>query len=226
MFLFIAVQKFSYKKILPVIVLPSLGAILNGVLFGPATIFLYYFLPFIWIGNLILIYSFSQLVKYFPKGVDSPMVNTARIVAEKYPGFRPVFIGPCIVKKLESSEDYPELNIIVITYIELLTIFQEFNIKELEKNINDHFDIEEKGMPRIYSIDGGLSHSGGLTAKIVSYFTNYLEVLKNFEADPKIKLLDILNCDGGCIGGPGIKSSLSKKEKEKVILKFWQENDR
>jgi len=134
---------------------------------------------------------------------------------------------------MEASEDHPELKIIVITYAELLTIFQEFKVVEPTVEVNDHFDIEEKGMPRIYSIDGGLSHSGGLTTlfkpeeiKIVSGWTQCLEALKNFEQDTNIRLLDILYCDGGCIGGPGIKSDLSKEEKEKIILRFWEENDR
>ncbi|MDH7475872.1 MAG: [Fe-Fe] hydrogenase large subunit C-terminal domain-containing protein [Microgenomates group bacterium] len=176
--------------------------------------------------------QFPHLVKYFPPNVDSPMAATAKIVAEKYPGYRPVFIGPCIVKKLEASEDRPELNILVITYAELLEIFKQFNIQPVN-NPDDKFDIEESGLPRIYSIDGGLSHSGGLTLlfkkneiKIVSNWKNCIEVLKNFENDRTVKLLDILFCDGGCIGGPGIKSDLTREEREKKILDYWEKNQR
>ncbi len=61
--LYLTVEKLSKKEYLPVIVLPSLGAITYGVLFGPQTVFLYYFLPFIWIGNYLLIYFFSLLKK-------------------------------------------------------------------------------------------------------------------------------------------------------------------
>lgn len=176
--------------------------------------------------------QFPHLVKYFPPAVDSPMAATAKIVAEKYPGYRPVFIGPCIVKKLEASEDRPELNILVITYAELLDVFARFNIQP-ETGSDDKFDIEEAGLPRIYSIDGGLSHSGGLSLlftkneiKIVSNWKNCMEVLKNFETDPEVKLLDILFCDGGCIGGPGIRSTLTREEREKKILDYWQKNQR
>lgn len=49
------------RKLLPLIVLPSLGVLSRGVIFGPLTIFLLYMLPFIWIGNTILIFS----VKFF-----------------------------------------------------------------------------------------------------------------------------------------------------------------
>jgi hypothetical protein len=43
------------KNVLPLIFLPSIGTLLNGVLFGPFTPYLLYLLPFIWIGNALLI---------------------------------------------------------------------------------------------------------------------------------------------------------------------------
>jgi hypothetical protein len=48
-------------KLLPVIIAPSLGALSRGMLFGPFTIFLVYMIPFIWIGNTILVFSFKWL---------------------------------------------------------------------------------------------------------------------------------------------------------------------
>ncbi len=54
--LFISAAKLS-KRTLPFIaVIPSLGAVSNGLLFGPFTIYLVYFLPFIWVGNYLLMY--------------------------------------------------------------------------------------------------------------------------------------------------------------------------
>lgn len=48
-------------KLLPVIIAPTLGAFSRGILFGPFTIFLLYLIPFIWIGNAILIAAFKAL---------------------------------------------------------------------------------------------------------------------------------------------------------------------
>jgi len=48
-------------KLLPVIIAPSLGALSRGMLFGPFTIFLVYMIPFIWIGNAILVFSFKWM---------------------------------------------------------------------------------------------------------------------------------------------------------------------
>ena len=48
-------------KLLPIIISPTLGALSRGILFGPFTIFLVYMIPFIWVGNAILIYAFKAL---------------------------------------------------------------------------------------------------------------------------------------------------------------------
>ncbi|MFH0773594.1 MAG: hypothetical protein V1922_04765 [bacterium] len=61
--LFLLVSQVSSKKTLPIVILPSIGAVLNGILFGKFTVFLLYFLPFIWIGNYALIQSFGSLLK-------------------------------------------------------------------------------------------------------------------------------------------------------------------
>ncbi len=45
-----------------VIILPSIGVLARGLVFGSFTWFLIYFLPFIWLGNLILILIFKSLV--------------------------------------------------------------------------------------------------------------------------------------------------------------------
>lgn len=56
-----AVNVRGWKKITPLIVLPSLSALAGGFLFGPFTIFLVYMVPFIWIGNTILVLVFKYL---------------------------------------------------------------------------------------------------------------------------------------------------------------------
>lgn len=171
--------------------------------------------------------TMPQYAKYFTHNVDSPMVATAKIVKEKYSDARPVFIGPCVLKKMEAAEDVPELNILVLTYKEMGEVFDHFGVKE-ETNPEDKFDISETGMTRMYAIDGGLSHSSGLTdklkpeqVKIVSGVQDNIAAIKEFDANPTIKLLDILNCPGGCIGGPGIESPLNADERGKKIIEYW-----
>ncbi len=47
--------------LLPVIFMPSIAVLSRGLIFGPFTIFLVYFIPFIWIGNSILALFFKGL---------------------------------------------------------------------------------------------------------------------------------------------------------------------
>ena len=54
--LFISAAKLSKRTLPFMAVIPSLGAVSNGILFGPFTIYLVYFLPFIWIGKYLLMY--------------------------------------------------------------------------------------------------------------------------------------------------------------------------
>jgi len=50
------------KKIIGLVTLPSISAILSGFVFGTASIFTIYMIPFIWIANFALIYLFKKLL--------------------------------------------------------------------------------------------------------------------------------------------------------------------
>lgn len=54
--LFISATRLQKNKQIFIAIFPSLGAVFHGVLFGAFTIYLIYFLPFIWIGNYLLMY--------------------------------------------------------------------------------------------------------------------------------------------------------------------------
>ncbi|MFH1788919.1 MAG: hypothetical protein ABH834_06030 [Candidatus Altiarchaeota archaeon] len=47
------------SRALPVLVMPSVGALARGLVFGPYTVYLLYMIPFIWIGNAILFTAFK-----------------------------------------------------------------------------------------------------------------------------------------------------------------------
>lgn len=167
-----------------------------------------------------------EMLKYLAFQADSPMVATAKMVHEKYPDYRPVFVGPCIVKKMEASEDYPELNMVVITYKELNTLLTEKNLGTIPFPDDVPFDIEEKAT-RIYPYDGGLTDSGGIRSilkdeeiRVVSGYKNCEATLKEFVENPKIRFVDILFCEGGCINGPGVQSTLTLDERKKKIQEY------
>jgi hypothetical protein len=59
--LVLAALNLKGARLLPVIILPSIGAYLAGLVFGAASSALLYMLPFIWAGNALLVLA----VKYF-----------------------------------------------------------------------------------------------------------------------------------------------------------------
>lgn len=173
--------------------------------------------------------KYPDLQKYLALSVDSPMIATARIAKEKYPNHKPVFIGPCLVKKLEASEDYPELNILAITFKEMEKVFETFGDRLSSDQVdNNVFDLEGKET-RLYPISGGLAQSSQVKeilsadeVEVVSGWKNCQASLERFVTDKKVRLLDILFCEGGCINGQGINSNLTLEQRREKVMDYWQ----
>jgi len=60
--LILAALNMKNHMLIPIILLPSVGVLSRGLIFGPFTNFLLVMMPFIWIGNFILIYAFKKLM--------------------------------------------------------------------------------------------------------------------------------------------------------------------
>ena len=156
--------------------------------------------------------KYPHLKEYLGFAADSPMVATARMVEEKYPGHRPIFIGPCNAKKLEANEDYPELKIVSVTFEQMKSIFDNFKVIDDPSDSQAKFDIEEP-KTRLYPISGGLAQSSEVKnlladeeVEVVSGWQNCEKALERFQENDRVRLLDILFCEGGCVSGPGIIS--------------------
>lgn len=63
--LFASVVLLQGKFFLPMMILPSLGVLSRGLIFGPLTPFLLYFIPFIWLANLGLVLVFKKTFPSF-----------------------------------------------------------------------------------------------------------------------------------------------------------------
>lgn len=74
------------KSVLPVVLLPSVGAVANGLLFGPLTIFLVYLVPFIWIGNFLLVYGIKEFMGmgFWKAGAISSFIKAGAIFLPAY----------------------------------------------------------------------------------------------------------------------------------------------
>lgn len=62
--LFFTALHLEKKYHLPVAIFPSIVAVFQGLLFGKLTIFLLYFLPFIWMSNYLLMLTVQKLSRY------------------------------------------------------------------------------------------------------------------------------------------------------------------
>lgn len=171
-------------------------------------------------------------LKQYLAAVGSPMAQTAKIVLAEYPDTKPVFIGPCPAKKIEAQEDCPDLGILVLTYQELKKVFELKGLEDDSRDTQAVFDMAEQGT-RLYPLSGGLAQSCGFNKllideeyDVVSGLEKAEEFLNNFPERKNLRVLDILFCDGGCIGGPGMTSSLSVEERRNKIIKHWQSDEK
>ncbi|MBP5204467.1 hypothetical protein J6Z48_02385 [bacterium] len=161
--------------------------------------------------------------------VHSPVGCMALICKKFYPNHKIVFIGPCLTKKLEAQE----LGTIdaVLTFKELNDWMVEENIPEEVTDSKYHisFDKFYNDYTKIYPTSGGLSDtlngSKILSDKdilIMEGIPNLVKVFDQFKDGvyKNYKFLDILNCMGGCINGPGMFGTSSIEERRKRIFKY------
>jgi iron only hydrogenase large subunit-like protein len=169
--------------------------------------------------------QYPDLVKYLVP-VVSPMVSMAKIYKQKNPNRKVVFISPCWAKENVEAPKWKDYIDAVITLKDLKTIFEKEAIKEENFNKNYKFDSFIREYTKIYPVSGGLastSHIQSLFKEgeilITDGVANIKKALEDFKAGTsKYKFLDLLNCDGGCIGGPAINNQFYPIEKRKGII--------
>ncbi|MFA6255690.1 MAG: [Fe-Fe] hydrogenase large subunit C-terminal domain-containing protein [Candidatus Absconditabacterales bacterium] len=168
--------------------------------------------------------------------VASPMVVMDRFVKKQYgPEYKTLFIGPCFAKKMEAKQygiDY------AITFKELQEIFdyrKENNIPDCEFT----FSVTEDGTPdfdkfyndytKVYPLAGGVAdslHVKGILTRdqilVVDGPKNLDAGFQEFKSNENIKFLDILACEGGCIGGPGMMSKEPIEARKQKVLDYKQ----
>lgn len=162
--------------------------------------------------------------------VVSPMVSTARIIRKNYPNHKILFIAPCPAKKGEAKV-YKKLIHNAITFRELkeLIAYVEKNKLMKKKRIKRHlFDKFYADYTKIYPLSGGLSatlHKKDILKKdevMVIEGPQKVKQLLSSKIPEKIKFLDILYCEGGCIGGPGVASTESIKKRHDRVMNYMK----
>jgi len=170
------------------------------------------------IVSFIQIYH-PELLPYLAPA-DSPMLHTAKLVREYYPEYKNhkiVIISPCIAKRREFDEtNIGDYN---VTMFALKNYFEEHNI-----TLSSFPEIEYVG-PQAeravgFSTPGGLMDTAerfvpGIRRKthktegvhtIYPYLKEISKLLENEDVEFPL-LIDCLNCEKGCNGGPGTGNS-------------------
>ena len=168
--------------------------------------------------------QYPELVKYLMP-IISPMAAMAKVHKKFNPNCKVVFISPCWSKENVEAPKFKEIDA-VITLKDLKEIFEKEGIKEEDFNENYYFDSFVREYTKIYPVSGGLastSHIQKLFKEGEILIADGVEnIKKEFEAikvgTSKYKFLDLLNCDGGCIGGPAINNKDFSTEKKKEII--------
>ena len=176
-------------------------------------------------------HQYPEFVKYLMP-IVSPMEAMAKVHKKFNPKCKVVFISPCWAKENVEAPKYKEIDA-VITLKDLKQIFEQENIKEENFTGNYYFDSFIREYTKIYPVSGGLastSHIQKLFKDGEIFITDGVENIKKaFEeiknrgpkGYPPYKFLDLLNCPGGCIGGPAInRQDLSTEERKKIIFDY------
>ena len=161
----------------------------------------------------------------------TPMVLTARMIKQKEPDCKVVFVGPCAAKKLEASRRT------VRSYVDFVLTFEELQGMFDAKDVN--FKELPDGEPLMQaSADGrGFAASGGVAAAVV-------KAVKRMDPDREVKvvsaeglancrkmmqlakagkyngyLLEGMACPGGCIAGAGTIQPIKKTNASLELMK-------
>ena len=169
------------------------------------------------IVNYIEIYR-PELLPYLAPA-DSPMLHTIKMIREYFPEYKDhkvVIISPCAAKRREFDET--RLGDYNVTMVFLKKYLEDNNI-----NLGKFPQIEYDG-PRAERASG-FSSPGGLLDTVERYIPgisrksrkiegvhsvyHYLDIMAELiKTDTKIApLIDCLNCEKGCNGGPGTGNS-------------------
>jgi len=169
-----------------------------------------------------------ELIKYLAPA-DSPMMHTMRMIREYYTEWKNseiVIISPCFAKRREFDEvgigDYN------VTFKSLDRYFKQNNI--LLKNYKkEEYDNPSAERAVLFSTPGGLLRTAqrevpGVEASarkieglhnIYPYLDNFIKSINNGSAP---LLLDCLNCEAGCNGGPGTLNEEKTVDEIEVLV--------
>ncbi len=172
--------------------------------------------------------NFPELAAEMVSHTPSPMVLTARMVKEKDPGARVVFIGPCIAKKHEFQLGKTMGAVdCVLTFEELNAMLEAKQV--IPEELEESEIMESSGHGWRFAAGGGVT--GAVAAAMEEQGIEFdlkavpcsgieeckMALLKASKGVLDGNFIEGMMCTGGCINGPGnlIRTSKNKVELEK-----------
>lgn len=154
-----------------------------------------------------LIEKHNQDLLPFVSSTLSPMKYSAKLVKEKFPKAKIVFVGPCIGKKQE-AENVGEIEY-VINFEEIGSWLVAAKIEVSKSDEAFELDSEISSHARNYATAGGVSQAVFAEAGTSDYANvqfdgidkNFARKLKVALKDKKPTLVEVMACEGGCVGG-------------------------
>ena len=146
-------------------------------------------------------------IKPYVSTTKTPLYYTAEYVKQIYPEALTVFVSPCVAKRSECMKND---NIdFIINYEELGALLVGLKIDVLTCEETE-FDVESSKQGRNYGVTGGVagavaSLAEGVNPCVINGLNkDSIKELKNFAAQsscPGCNLIEVMGCEGGCIGG-------------------------
>lgn len=137
--------------------------------------------------------------------VLTPMKALAKILRERYPEAKFVFIGPCLSKKGEAFENGSGVSAVLL--------FEELEDWLAEENIVVHEDESFRNQPRLsrlFPMSGGIlatmKQEPGINYLPISGFDGVKQTIDDV-IDGKLPhcFIEMNFCKGGCVGGPSFR---------------------
>ncbi len=153
-------------------------------------------------------------IKKFVSDTHTPLYYTAELEKQKAPDCVTVFVSPCATKRKEGLDnenvDY------VMNIQELNSLFDAIKIN-LDECEEAEFEVESSRQGRNFPITTGVAqavkdaldiaqYKGGVNPYVISGINKQtIRELKNFAKDGACasgNLIEVMSCEGGCVGGP------------------------
>jgi iron only hydrogenase large subunit-like protein len=163
--------------------------------------------------------------------VVSPMIALGRYLKQDLGNhIKIVFIGPCVAKKQEASDDQVSGIIdVVLTFTEIKEMIKESTI-DFDLLDESEFDPPNAMMGKAYPLAGGLLKTTDISDDVlekniivVEGKKKVLEIIEEIANNNiNAKFTDILFCEG-CISGPAIDTNLNYYSRREKVIDYIQE---